>query len=99
MENIKQKIGFKFGKYSLKVLKEDGLIEPKIIKGITDLFKGGEEVKEEKLEQLRKIFSGIVKEICQEVEKAGLENFVIDKYVEGKVNQLVYEVKIRINNK
>lgn len=56
-------------------------------------------MKEEKLDQLKNVFSVILKEICQEVEKVGLENFVVDKYVEGKVKKLIYEVKIRINNK
>ena len=51
-------------------------------------------MKEEKIEQLRKIFK---KRLDKLVENAG--GFYPDSLVGKCANELVYEVKIRINNK
>lgn len=59
-------------------------------------------MKEEKLEQLRKIFIKAVKGILNDVHES-LMNFEITdnvkNYAESIADKLVYEIKIRINNK
>lgn len=62
---------------------------------------GGEKLKEEKLEQLRKVFTKIILKIIadfNEVNASG-EDINIEEYSKNMANHLVYEVKIRINNK
>jgi len=54
-------------------------------------------LKEEKLEQLRKIFKKEIKSII--LSTSGKNIFDLNEYIENKAGQLVYEVKIRINNK
>ena len=60
--------------------------------------KGGEELKEERLEQLKVVFKTKIKDI---LEKARLRQtfFETDDYIQKIANGFVYEVKIRINNK
>jgi len=60
--------------------------------------KGGEKLKEKKLEQLRTIFKAMVKDIIKKA-KLGQAYFETDEYIQKIVDSLVYEVKIRINNK
>ncbi len=61
--------------------------------------KGGEKLKKERLEQLKKIFIFTAKKVFDK----GYDNMVrlkdTDKYFNKIADQLVYEVKIRINNK
>ena len=58
-------------------------------------------MKEEKLEQLRKVFrtkvEAMVEEVTDLIECDNEEE--VSGYVEKIANQLVYEVKIRINDK
>ena len=58
-------------------------------------------MKEEKLEQLRKVFrtkvEAMVYEVTDLIEPDNEEE--VSGYVEKIANQLVYEVKIRINDK
>lgn len=60
--------------------------------------KRGEKLKEEKLEQIRKIFKAKIKDI---IFKAKLTQayFETDDYIQKIADGLVYEVKIRINSK
>jgi len=59
-------------------------------------------LKEERLEQLKKIFIKAVKGVLDDVHE-NLMNFEITdnvkNYAESIANKLVYEVRIRINNK
>ena len=57
-------------------------------------FKGGEKLKEEKLEQLRKVFKAKIKDI---ISKAKLTQayFETDDYIQKIADGFVYEVKIR----
>lgn len=59
-------------------------------------------MQEERLEQLRKIFIKAVKGILDDVHE-NLMNFKItdnvNNYTDSIADKLVYEVKIRINNK
>jgi hypothetical protein len=59
-------------------------------------------LKEEKLEQLRTVFSKATRDIIRSV-KSGYVDFdsehPTEQYVKKIANNLVYEVKIRINNK
>ena len=55
-------------------------------------------MKEEKLEQLRTIFRLKIKDVISKA-KLSQEYFVTDDYIQKIVDGLVYEVKIRINNK
>lgn len=53
-------------------------------------------MKEEKLNQLRKVFQQEVRSILL----TDIKNVIYpDKYIKNKAKQLIYEVKIRINNK
>jgi hypothetical protein len=58
-------------------------------------------LKEEKLEQLRIIFSKEIKNLMKEFKIAMAENvpFSIDEWVDIIVNKFSYEIKICINNK
>jgi len=59
-------------------------------------------VKEEKLEQLRKIFSEAIKDIIRSVRSGYVDfdsEYPTEQYVKKIANNLAYEVKIRINNK
>ena len=59
-------------------------------------------MKEERLTQLKKIFSNCVKNIIDEIKNNNLDiNDInnIERYSGLVANQLAYEVKIRINNK
>ena len=60
--------------------------------------KGANKMQEEKLEQLRKVFEITIKEIISNV-KLRHAYFESNDYIQRIVNNLVYEVKIRINNK
>jgi hypothetical protein len=62
------------------------------------LFLGGKKLKEERLEQLEKVFKTIIKDV---ISKAKIRQayFETDAYLKKIVDHLVYEVKIRINNK
>ena len=55
-------------------------------------------MQEERLEQLRKVFKTTIKDV---ISKAKLSQayFESDDYIKRIVDNLVYEVKIRINNK
>jgi len=55
-------------------------------------------LKEEKLEQLRKVFKPKIKDV---ISKAKLRQvyFETDDYIQKIADSFVYEVKIRINNK
>jgi hypothetical protein len=55
-------------------------------------------VKEEKLEQLTKVFKTMIKDV---ISKAKLRQgyFETDDQIQKITNSFVYEVKIRINNK
>ena len=55
-------------------------------------------MKKERLEQLRKAFKPIIKDI---IGKAKLKQayFETDDYIQNIADNLVYEVKIRINDK
>jgi hypothetical protein len=55
-------------------------------------------LKEEKLEQLEKVFKTIIKDVISNTKK-GQEYFETDAYIQRIVDSLIYEVKIRINNK
>ena len=58
-------------------------------------------MKEERLEQLRKVFKTAIEETIGDVKK-GMNvdsKDVINTYAKAISNRLVYEVKIRINNK
>lgn len=54
-------------------------------------------MKEEKLEQLRRVFEEEIRSII--LAASGKNIFNLNEYIKNKANQLVYEVKIRINNK
>jgi len=58
-------------------------------------------MKEEKLEQLRKVFTKEIKNLMNEFEIAMAKNvpFSIDEWIDIIVNKFVYEVKIQINDK
>ena len=60
--------------------------------------KGANKMQEERLEQLRKVFKTTIKDV---ISKAKLSQayFESDDYIKRIVDNLVYEVKIRINNK
>ena len=62
-------------------------------------FKGGEKMKEEKLEQLKRVFKTTAKKVFDK----GYDNTIrlkdTDEYFNEIADKLVYEVKIRINNK
>jgi hypothetical protein len=53
---------------------------------------------EEKLEQLKTVFKPLIKEV---ISKAKLNQayFTSDDYIKGIVDNLIYEIKIRIGNK
>lgn len=55
-------------------------------------------MKEEKLEQLRKVFRTAIEGVIRNT-KIRQEYFESGGYIQGIVDNLVYEVKIRINNK
>ena len=58
-------------------------------------------MQEEKLEQLRKIFAKEIRELLQGHETVLVDDIHIpaSEFVNNLANKLVYEVKIRINNK
>jgi len=62
-------------------------------------LKGGEKLKEEKLEQLKTIFKSTAKKVFDD----GYDNTIrlkeTDEYFSIVADQLAYEVKIRINSK
>lgn len=62
------------------------------------LFLGGKKLKEERLEQLEKVFKTVIKDVISNTKK-GQTYFETDAYLQKIVDHLVYEVKIRINNK
>ena len=55
-------------------------------------------MKEEKLEQLRKVFEIIIKEIISNV-KLRHAYFDSNDYIQRKASQLVYEVKVRMTDR
>ena len=61
-------------------------------------FKGGEKLKEEKLEQLRKVFKRMIKNFLNSPDDKDSFN-TEDDDIKILANNLVLEVKIRINNK
>ena len=61
--------------------------------------KGGEELKEERLEQLKTIFKSTAKEVFDKGYDNMIRLKVTDEYFNKIANQLTCEVKIRINNK
>ena len=63
------------------------------------LIKGGEELKEEKLEQLRTVFKGMIKNFLN--SKPDDEDYykTEDDDIKTLANNMVLEVKIRINDK
>jgi len=52
-------------------------------------------MEKEKLEQLREIFKKVIKIIINDAKK-NQAYFTSDAYIQGVINNLVYEVKIRI---
>jgi len=59
-------------------------------------------LKEEKLEQLKIIFEGEIENIIENVKNMNVyfdSETNLKEYAANKSNQLVHEVKIRINNK
>jgi len=62
------------------------------------LIKGGEKLKEEKLKQLRIIFEKEIRGIVNHSFKT-IQEYEKENYINRKASQLVYEVKIRINDK
>lgn len=61
-------------------------------------IKEGKKLKEEKLEQLRKVFRPIIRNVFY-VEWPNFSQKGGEEYLDEKINELLYEVKIRINNK
>ena len=55
-------------------------------------------MKEEKLKELKVVFKAKIKEIIS-LAKLRQEYFTTDDYIQKTADGLVYEVKIRINNK
>ena len=58
-------------------------------------------MKKEKLDQLKKVFNTMIKDVIKDVKK-GMDinsEYVIGVYAEAKSKEFLYEVKIRINNK
>ena len=55
-------------------------------------------MKEEKLEQLRKVFEITIKEIISNV-KLRHAYFESNDYIQRKASQLVYEVKVRMTDR
>jgi len=55
-------------------------------------------LKEERLEQLEKVFKTVIKDVISKV-KIRQAYFETDAYLQKIVDHLVYEVKIRIDNK
>lgn len=55
-------------------------------------------MKEEKLEQLEKVFKTTLKDVISKV-KTRQAYFESEDYLQRIVNGLIFEVKIRINNK
>lgn len=53
----------------------------------------------EKLDQLRKVFKTIIEEVVKDVEDGYCAGSFKEEYIKKYYNRLVYEVKIRINNK
>jgi hypothetical protein len=55
-------------------------------------------LKEERLEQLEKVFKTVIKDV---ISKAKIRQvyFETDVYIQKIVDHLIYEVKIRIDNK
>lgn len=56
-------------------------------------------MKEEKLEQLRTVFKNVIKQALRDSPKVWGIYSSPNNYAEEIANNLVYEVKIRINNK
>jgi hypothetical protein len=57
-------------------------------------------VKEEKLEQLRKVFKTTIEQVIEDVENGFYaKRYSKEKYIKNTINKLIYEIKIRINNK
>ena len=59
-------------------------------------------MKEERLEQLKTIFEGEIENIIENVKNMTAyfdSETNLKEYAANKSNQLVYEVKVRINNK
>jgi len=54
-------------------------------------------LKEEKLKQLRKVFEITIKNMLDEISKSAFS--LEENIMEKNINKLLYEVKIRINNK
>lgn len=54
-------------------------------------------MKEEKLEQLRTVFRMIIEKVISNTTTRQ-EYFRTDDYIQKIVDELIYEVKIRINN-
>jgi len=73
----------------------------RVIFNLSPTFKsrGGEKLKEEKLEQLKKVFKATAKKVFDK----GYDNMIrlkeTDEYFDEIADQLTYEIKIRINNK
>jgi len=55
-------------------------------------------LKEKKLEQLRIVFKAKIKDVISKA-RLGQAYFETDDYIQKIVDSLVYEVKIRINDK
>ena len=65
------------------------------VMNIREEYKGGELMKEEKLEQLRKVFKTKIQDVIRNAKKRQLY-FDNDPYIQNIADNLVYEVKIRI---
>jgi len=55
-------------------------------------------MQEEKLKQLRTVFKAVIKNVISKA-RLGQAYFETDDYIQKIVDSLVYEVKIRINDK
>lgn len=56
-------------------------------------------MKEEKLEQLRTVFKKIIEEVVEDAKSGYCGGSHEEQYIKKTIQQLSYEVKIRINNK
>ena len=90
-------------KKGMRNLKESEMFRAnKILEKNKKKHEGDEELKEEKLEQLKTVFSEAVKDIIVSVQSGYVDfdsEYPTKQYIKKTANKLVYEVKIRINNK
>jgi len=73
----------------------------KILEKNKKKYERGEKLKEEKLKQIRRIFKTMLHKLIKKVnEKHGYEDEKLDEILANEyTNKMLYEVKIRANNK